>query len=137
MSYNDYVSYALKMGSTFTVAKAMKLQNAEKVQKDIEESIQGWYIEKEAAKNVAEEKYYAALTQYDAMRTGKSKAARELNYATNIYGENSSQYNEALQKYKTSTKSEFYADVDLSIARDRYSDANQNAFKAFLTTRLS
>ena len=137
MSYDDYVSYALKMGSTFTVAKAMTLQNAEKVQKDIEDSIQGWYVEKKAAKDVAAKEYDAVRTQYDATRTDKNNAARELNYATNTYGENSSQYNEALQKYKTSTKSEFYAGVELDIARGRYSDTNQNEFKAFLITRLS
>ena len=137
MSYDDYLSAALKLGSTFTVAKAMNLINAEKTTEKINESVQGWYLEKEAAKVVAEEEYYAALAQYEAMKSGKDKATSELNYATKIYGEESTQYNEALQKYKTSSKSLFGSDVNLSIARDKYSFANRAAHNAFFTSRLS
>ena len=103
----------------------------------INESVQGWYLEKEAALDVAEKDYYTALAEYDAMKSGKDKATSDLNYATKIYGEESSQYNAALKKYKTSSKSLFGADVNLGIARDKFSFANQAAHKAFLTSRLS
>ena len=137
MSYDDYVSYALKMGSAFTFAKAMVLKNTKDTQEKINESVQGWYLEKEAALDVAEEEYYAALAQYDAMKSGKDKATSDLNYATKIYGEESSQYNAALKKYNISSESLFGAEVNLSIARDKFGFANQAAHKAFLTSKLS
>lgn len=137
MTYDEYISTALKLGSTFTVARAMNLINSEKTVTEINESVQGWYLEKEAAKHVAEDQYYAALAQYDLMKSGKDKATSELNYATKIYGEDSNQYNNALKKYKTSSKSLFGADVNLGIARDKFSFANRAAHRAFLTSRLS
>ena len=137
MSYKDYLSYALKFGSAFTIARAMVLVDAKETSNDIKESVQGWYLEKEAKKDIAEEEYYAALAQYEAMKTGQYKALKDLQYATNQYTENSTYYTDALKKYDLSTKTLFSADVNLSIARDKFNFANNSAFKAYLTSRLT
>ncbi len=136
MSYQDYFNKALKLGSAFTLARAMVMQKAEDTQNNIENSVKGYYLEKEAKKTEAEEKYYAALAQYEAMKSGKESAVKDLKYATSMYGEESSQYSDALKKYNLSSKSLFGADVNLGIARDQFNFANNSAFKAFLTTRL-
>ena len=137
MSYQDYFDKALKLGSTFTFARAMILQNAEDTQQNIKDSVKGYYIEKEQNKAEAEEKYYAALEQYDAMRAAQNSALKDLKYATSMYGDGSSHYNDALKKYNLSSKTLFNSDINLSIARDQFNFANTSAFKAFLTTQLT
>lgn len=135
MSYQDYFSQALKLGSAFTFQRAVALKNAEESSEDITNSVRGWYLEKEAKKDEAEATYYAALDQYSAMKDAETDALKLLNYTTSLYGENSSRYNEALKKYNFSTKTLFEADIDLTCARDKFNFANTSAFKAFLTTR--
>lgn len=135
MSYADYVKNALRLGSAFTFARALKMQHVEDTSDRIKDSIRGWYVEKEAKKDEAEERYYAALAQYKAMRSSEDKAYKELEYKMNSFGENSIQYNDALKKYKLSAKTSFDADVNLSCARDQFNFANTSAFKAYLTTR--
>lgn len=137
MSYQDYFSKALKLGSAFTVARALQLQKAEDTADGIKDSVKGWALEKEAQKDAAEEEYYAALAQYKAMKSGEVKALKELQYTTNVYGESSTRYTDAYKKYETSSKSLFDSDVNLSIARDKFNSANTSAFKAFLTSKLS
>ena len=137
MSYQDYFNKALKAGSTFTFAKAIGLQNAQNTSNKIENEVEGWYIGKEKQKNEAEAEYYKALAQYEAMKSGNENALKKLNYATNIYGEGSTQYTDALKKYNLSGKSLFASDTNLSIARDRFNFANTSAFKAYLSTQLN
>ena len=137
MSYADYVAKALKLGSAFTFSKAFLLQKAEDNSQEIAESVKGWALEKEAKKDEAEEKYYAALAQYKAMKSAQESAVKRLNYTTDIYGEESSQYNDAFKNYNLSAKSLFGADVNLSCARDQFNFANGAAFKAYLTSRLT
>lgn len=137
MSYKDYFDKALKLGSAFTFARAINLQKAENISDNIKKSVDGWYIGKEKQKNEAEAEYYKALAQYEAMKSGNENALKKLNYATNIYGENSTQYTDALKKYNLSGKSLFASDTNLSIARDRFNFANTSAFKAYLSTQLN
>lgn len=137
MSYSDYVSNALKYGSAFTLAKAMTLQKAKDTSDNIKSSVNGWYIQKEENKAEAEEKYYAALEQYEAMQSAQTKALNKLQYATNMFGQDSSQYTDAVKKYNLSSKTLFGADINLGIARDQFNFANASAFKAYLTTQLS
>lgn len=137
MSYKDYLDKALKLGSAFTFAHAFALKNAEDTTENINNSVKGYYMEKEAKKAEAEDEYYAALAQYQAMKSGQDAAIRDLNYATNIFGENSTQYSDALKKYNLSDKSLFNSDVNLSVARDRFNFANNSAFKAYLSSRLT
>ncbi len=137
MSYQDYFSKALKLGSAFTMARALTLQNAENTQKNIEDSVNGYYVEKEEKKTEAEEKYYAALAQYEAMKSAQNSALKDLKYATTMYGEGNSKYTDALKKYNLSNKSLFGADINLSVARDQFNFANISAFKAYLSTQLT
>lgn len=137
MSYQDYFSKALKAGSTFTFAKAIGLQNAQNTSDKIKDEVNGWYIGKEKQKNAAEQAYYEALAQYQAMKTGNESALKNLNYATNIYGEDSTQASDALKKYNLSGKSLFASNTNLSIARDRFNSANTSAFKAYLSTQIN
>ena len=71
------------------------------------------------------------------MKTGNESALKNLNYATNIYGEDSTQASDALKKYNLSGKSLFASDTNLSIARDRFNSANTSAFKAYLSTQIN
>lgn len=137
MSYKDYFDKALKLGSAFTFSRAIAMQNAEDTKNNIENSVKGFYLEKENKKAQAEEQYYAALAQYDAMKSNQESAIKNLKYATSMYGDGSSQYSDALKKYNLSTKSLFGADVNLSVARDQFNFANTSAFKAFLSTQLT
>ena len=54
-----------------------------------------------------------------------------------MYGEGNSRYNDALKKYNLSNKSLFGADINLSVARDKFNFANTSAFKAYLSTQLT
>lgn len=137
MSYNDYLDKALKLGSAFTFQRAFVMSNAENKSKEISDSVKGWALEKEAKKDEAEAKYYAALEQYNSMKNAEYNAIKNLNYATNMYGENSSRYNEAFKKYNLTAKSLFEADISLSCARDQFNFANTSAFKAYLTSRIA
>ena len=137
MSYKDYFDKALKLGSAFTFSRAIAMQNAEDTKNNIENSVKGFYLEKENKKAQAEEQYYTALAQYDAMKSNQESAIKNLKYATSMYGDGSSQYSEALKKYNLSTKSLFGADLNLSVARDQFNFANTSAFKAFLSTQLT
>lgn len=136
MSYDEYFSTALKSGSAFTIAREMTLQKAEETSDDIRQSVEGWYIGKEQEKDKAEKKYYAALEQYNLMKSSQDKALSRLTYTTNIYGEESTQYADALKKYNLSSKTLFGADVNLGIARDKFNFANFSAFNAYLSTRI-
>lgn len=137
MSYKDYFDKALKLGSAFTFSRAIAMQNAEDSKNNIDDSVKGYYLEKENKKAQAEEKYYAALAQYDAMKSNQESAIKNLKYATSMYGDGSSQYSDALKKYNLSAKSLFGADVNLSVARDQFNFANTSAFKAYLSTQLT
>lgn len=137
MSYKDYFDKALKLGSAFTFSRAIAMQNAEDTKNNIDDSVKGYYLEKENKKAQAEEKYYAALAQYDAMKSNQDSAIKNLKYATSMYGDGSSQYSDALKKYNLSAKSLFGADVNLSVARDQFNFANTSAFKAYLSTQLT
>ena len=135
MSYKDYFMRALKLGSAFTFQKAMVMQNAEETSDRIKASVKGWALEKEQKKEEAEEKYYAALAQYEAMKKQNASALKDLKYTTNTYGESSYWYSDALKKYNLSNKTLFDADISLSCARDQFNFANISAFKAFLTSQ--
>lgn len=135
MSYSDYLDKALKLGSAFTFQRALNLQKTEDLTEGIKDSVKGWALEKEVKKDEAEARYYAALAQYDSMKNAEYEAYKNLQYATNMFGENSSKYNDAFKKYNLSAKSLFDADVDLGCARDQFNFANTSAFKAYLTTR--
>lgn len=137
MSYKDYFDKALKLGSAFTFSRAIAMQNAEDTKNNIDDSVKGYYLEKENKKAQAEEKYYAALAQYDAMKSNQESAIKNLKYATSMYGDGSSQYSDALKKYNLSAKSLFGADINLSVARDQFNFANTSAFKAYLSTQLT
>ena len=43
MSYKDYFEKALKLGSAFTLSRAMVLQKAEDTKNNIDDSVQGFY----------------------------------------------------------------------------------------------
>lgn len=135
MSYSDYLDKALKLGSAFTFQRALMLQNAEDKSVQISDSVKGWALEKEIKKDEAEARYYAALEQYNAMKSAETTAIKNLKYATDMYGENSSRYNDAYKKYNLSAKSLFESDINLSCARDQFNFANNSAFKAYLTSR--
>ena len=137
MSYQDYFDKALKLESAFTLARAMTLQNAEDTQQNIKDSVNGYYVEKEQNKAEAEEKYYAALAQYEAMKSAQISALKDLKYATSMYGEGTSRYSDALKKYNLSSKTLFNSDINLSVARDQFNFANTSAFKAYLSTQLT
>lgn len=137
MSYQDYFTRALKSGSAFDFAKMFALGQAQTTSDKIKDSVKGWALEKEAQKADAEEAYYEALAQYEAMKSGNEAALKKLQYATNMYGEKSTQYSDALEKYILSNKSRFASNTNLDIARDRFNSANMSAFKAFLTSRLT
>ena len=137
MSYEDYFQQALKFGSAFTIARALTLNDAKETSEKINDSVQGFYLEREARKDEAEEKYYAALEQYNLMKNSNKESLSQLNYATNIYGEGSSKYTDALKKYNLSNKTLFGADINLSCARDQFNFANTSAFKAYLSTQLT
>ena len=85
----------------------------------------------------AEEKYYAALAQYEAMKSAQTSALKDLKYATSMYGEGTSRYSDALKKYNLSSKTLFNSDINLSVARDQFNFANTSAFKAYLSTQLT
>ncbi len=136
MSYTDYLDKALKLGSAFTFQRALNIAKAEDNANEIKDSVKGWALEKEAKKDEAEVKYYAALAQYNAMKEAEYVAIKDLKYATNVYGENSSRYNDAYKQYNLTAKSLFNADLDLSCARDQFNFANNSAFKAYLTSRV-
>ena len=137
MSYQDYFTRALKSGSAFDFAKMFALGQAQTTSDKIKDSVKGWALEKEAQKADAEEAYYEALAQYEAMKSGNEAALKKLHYATNMYGEKSTQFFDALEKYNSSDKSLFASNTNLDIARDRFNSANTSAFKAFLTSRLT
>ena len=137
MSYQDYFTRALKSGSAFDFAKMFALGQAQTTSDKIKDSVKGWALEKEAQKADAEEAYYEALAQYEAMKSGNEAALKKLHYATNMYGEGSTQFSDALKKYNSSDKSLFASNTNLDIARDRFNSANTSAFKAFLTSRLT
>lgn len=137
MSYQDYFTRALKSGSAFNFAKMFALGQAQTTSDKIKDSVKGWALEKEAQKADAEEAYYKALAQYEAMKTGNEEALKKLQYATSMYGEESTQVSDALKKYNLSDKSLFASNTNLDIARDRFNSANTSAFKAFLTSRLT
>ena len=137
MSYQDYFTRALKSGSAFDFAKMFALGQAQTTSDKIKDSVKGWALEKEAQKADAEEAYYEALAQYEAMKSGNEVALKKLQYATNMYGEKSTQFSDALEKYSSSDKSLFASNTNLDIARDRFNSANTSAFKAFLTSRLT
>lgn len=137
MSYQEYFDNALKLGSAFTIARAMTMQKTEQTSNEIRSEVDGWYVQKEQKKDEAEERYYAALEQYEAMKSSQDKALSRLNYATNIYGQDSTQYSDALKKYNLSSKTLFGADINLSCARDQFNFANNSAFKAYLSTQLT
>lgn len=137
MSYQEYFTQALRLGSAFTFARALTLKNAETASQDIRDGVDGWYIQKEQDKADAEEQYYAALGQCQCMRAEQDKALRDLKYATNMFGEETSQYNDALKKYNLSSRTLFNANTSLDIARTHFYDANNSAFKAYLSTQLT
>lgn len=137
MSYQDYFTRALKSGSAFDFAKMFALGQAQTTSDKIKDSVKYWALEKEAQKVDAEEAYYEALAQYEAMKSGNEAALKKLQYATNMYGEKSTQFYDALKKYNSSDKSLFASNTNLDIARDRFNSANTSAFKAFLTSRLT
>ena len=137
MSYQDYFTRALKSGSAFDFAKMFALGQAQTTSDKIKDSVKGWALEKEVQKAYAEEAYYEALAQYEAMKSGNEAALKKLQYATNMYGEESTQFSDALKKYNSSDKSLFASNTNLDIARDRFNSANTSAFKAFLTSRLT
>ncbi len=134
MSYSDYFANALKLGSAFTFQRALTMQKSDNLSEDIKDSVKGWALEKEVKKDEAEAKYYAALEQYNLMKYAEDDAKKNLLYATNMYGKDSSKYNDAFKKYNLSAKSLFGADIDLSCARDQFNFANTSAFKAYLTS---
>jgi len=135
MSYNDYFKNALRLGSAFTFKHLFALKEAEETSEKIRESVKGWALEKEQNKDKAEKEYYAALAQYNSMKNASEEAYKNLLYTTNIYGEDSTRFSDALKKYNLSNKTAFYADIDLSCARDKFNFANTSAFKAFLVSR--
>ena len=137
VSYNDYVTQALKSGSTFDVAKMYAQIQAQTTSDKIKDSVKGWALEKEAQKDDAEEAYYEALAQYEAMKAGNEKALKNLQYAINIYGENSTQVSDALKKYNLSGKSLSASDTNRDSARDSYNFTIRAAFNAYLTSRLT
>lgn len=134
MSYEDYFKSALKLGSAFTFAHAMTIKNAEDFSKKIKGDIEGYYIKKEQEKDKAEEEYYLALQQYEQMKAAQKKAFSRLEYTTNVFGQDSSYFSDALKKYNLADKSLFDTGVSLDIARDRFNSANINAFKTYLST---
>ena len=135
-SYENFMTVQLGTQSAFTFAKEY-MQKAEQTSNEIRSEVDGWYVQKEQKKDEAEERYYAALEQYEAMKSSQDKALSRLNYATNIYGQDSTQYADALKKYNLSSKTLFGADINLSIARDQFNFANGSAFKAYLSTQLT
>lgn len=137
MSYQDYFNKALKLGSAFDFAKMYVMGQAQATSDKIKDSVKGWALEKETQKADAEEAYYEALAQYEAMKSGNEAALKKLQYATSMYGEDSTQVSDALKKYNLSGKSLFASNTNLDIARDRFNSANTSAFKAFLTSRLT
>ena len=137
ISYKDYFAAALKLGSAFTLARALTLKSAQETSDGIRESVDGWYVQKEQKKDEAEERYYAALEQYQAMKSSQDKALSRLKYTTNVYGEESTQYSDALKKYNLSSKTLFGANIDLDVARDQFDFANGAAYKAYLSTQLT
>lgn len=136
-SYENFMKTQLGIQSTFTFAKKYVMQETEQTSNKIRSEVDGWYVQKEQKKDEAEEKYYADLAQYEAMKTAQYEALKNLNYATNMYGEESSKYNDALKKYNLSSKTLFGADINLSCARDQFNFANNSAFKAYLSTQLT
>lgn len=136
-SYENFMMAQLGTQSAFTFAKKYAMQKAEQTFNEIRSEVDGWYVQKEQKKDEAEERYYAALEQYEAMKSSQDKALSRLNYATNIYGQDSTQYSDALKKYNLSSKTLFGADINLSCARDQFNFANNSAFKAYLSTQLT
>ncbi len=135
MSYDDYLKNALRLGSAFTFQRALLLQKSEDDSEKIKDSVKGWALEKEQKKNEAEEKYYAALEQYNLMKNAEYNALKNLEYATNTYGKDSTQFSDAFKKYNLSAKSLFDANVDWSCAKNQFDFANLSALKAYYTAR--
>ena len=135
MSYQDYFNQALKLGSAFTFQRALALNKLQEKSEEMSNEITGWCLEREIRKNEAEEKYYASLAQYNKMKNAERVALSDLKYATKMYGENSTHYNEAFKKYNLSAKTLFQADIDLSCARDQFSFANKSTYNALLTSQ--
>ena len=133
MSYQDYLKQVLKTTSAFTYQSLV--ENPLNTSDKIKDSVKGWVLEKEAKKDEAEEKYYAALEQYNFMKSEQGKALTRLKYTTDVFGEGSSQYSNTLKKYNLSSKTLFGADINLSCARDQFNFANISAFRAYLTSQ--
>lgn len=133
VTYQDYVSKALKLGSAFTVQRLLAMSDAEKTSKNIKDSVKGWQLEKEAAKNAAEEEYYAALAQMKAMKSAQEKAYKKAEYELASFGEDSYRYNDAYKKYHDSTKTYSDAETNWKIAADKFMSANKVAHNAFFT----
>ncbi len=125
--YFEYKALELKKESILTYGK--------NVSDSIKNSVKGWALEQEAKKDEAEQRYYAALQQYSLMKSGEDKALSNLRTVYSNYGENSTQFNDAMKSYKNSTNTLFDANIELSCARDHFNSANKNAFMSYLTTR--
>ena len=133
ISYKDYVDKALKLGSAFTFQRLFALQETEDTSKRIKDSVKGWQLEKEAAKEAAEEEYYAALAQMKAMKSAQEKAYKKAEYELASFGEESYRYNDAYKKYHDSTKTYSDAETNWKIAADKFMSANKVAHNAFFT----
>lgn len=137
ISYQDYVSKALKLGSAFTVAKLLAMKNAEETSEGIKNSVKGWALEKEEQKDRAEQEYYTALAQMKAMKNAKEKAYKKTEYELASFGEKSFRYSDAVKKYKDSDKTYADAETNWEIAMYKFMDANKVAFNAFFASRDS
>ena len=135
ISYQDYVTKALKLGSAFTVQRLLAMQDAEKTSDKIRNSVKGWQLEKEAEKDAAEEEYYAALAQMKAMKTAQEKAFKRAEEELASFGEDSFRYNDAYKKYHDSTKTYSDAETNWKIAMDKFMSANKVAHNAFFTAQ--
>lgn len=135
MSYQDYFNQALKLGSAFTFQRALVLKQAQENTEKISNEMTARCLGLETRKKEAEDNYDASLAQYNIMKNLKDEYLNELKYATAMYGENSTHYNEALKKYNLSEKTLFQASIDWSCASDQLSFANKSVFNAFLTSQ--
>lgn len=127
-------THGISLSTTETIwakKRDIALQNAQYMTNDIAQSVKGWYIEKEKAKNVAEEEYYAALGAYELAQKTEDKAASELSN----YTEGDTFYSDYYKKWDKADKNVAVTDSELSAKRDKFNFANFAALKAFFVAR--
>lgn len=129
-SYQDYCTKQLS-----ELKKTSVMTYGQNASNSITESVKGYALEKEAAKEAAEARYYQALAQFKVNKNQQENALSELQNIYSSYGEQSSQFSTQSKLYKNFLSKTTDSEINWSIAKDHFNNANMSAFRAYLSTR--